>query len=85
MCFNGGICEGNNGKMSCHCLAQYTGIKSWYTFKKAKNVTIIYSKGEFCENKWCEIQPSVCKNTGKCVETANGYSCNCTGKILKML
>ena len=38
------------------------------------------SIGEYCENTWCEIQPSVCKNSGKCWETANGYSCNCTGK-----
>ena len=26
------------------------------------------------------MKPSVCKNSGKCVETEKGFSCNCTGK-----
>ena len=83
MCFNGGICKMKNNIMSCHCLAQYTGIKADTPRKKINDTfkTNTCSIGQYCENKWCEIQPSVCKNSGKCWETAKGYSCNCTGKF----
>lgn len=74
-CKNNGVCEEDaNGDFKCKCMTGYTG----------KTCEIALGQDQLCVDGRCEANHSYCasnpcENNGVCIDTPNGFVCDCSG------
>ena len=73
-------CTSNTSAYTCYCRAGFTGeIKTIRTAMGQNRFAFSPSPGPTCAQSTnsCSTVFAPCKNGGQCVNTANGYSCQC--------
>jgi hypothetical protein len=73
-CLNDGKCIAKTNRIKCKCQEGFSG--NICQFDEAN--IIKDSRQSLILTNTCEINKNICKNNGQCLDTLNGYKCECT-------
>jgi len=83
-CLNGGKCVERPFGIACKCLSQYTGNRCQEL--RTTTTPMIFTKLDYDQydnensliaTSYCGNKALSCRNNGVCLETLNGYKCQC--------